>query len=228
MTIYHIILAEASLELVPRELWKHPAVIKTAKRRGKSPGEILLDTSLHYAAMKNLKNREKRGRPDIVHVTLLEVQGSPLNLEGMMRVYVHTINDYVLFIRPDTRIPKNYNRFVGLIEQLFIEGKVPPDSETPLIYLKTMKLRDLIKFIRADKVILLSEEGEKKKPKDIALELRKYNNPAIIIGGFPHGDFSKETYSITNTVYSIYHKSLEAWIVVSRIVSAIEEVLNLY
>jgi len=228
MTIYHIILAEASLELVPRELWKHPAVIKTAKRRGKSPGEILLDTSLHYAAMKNLKNREKRGRPDIVHVTLLEVQGSPLNLEGMMRVYVHTISDYVLFIRPDTRIPKNYNRFVGLIEQLFIEGKVPPDSETPLIYLKTMKLRDLIKFIRADKVILLSEEGEKKKPKDIALELRKYNNPAIIIGGFPHGDFSKETYSITNTVYSIYHKSLEAWIVVSRIVSAIEEVLNLY
>ena len=228
MTIYHIVLAEASLELVPRKLWKHPAVIKTAKRRGKLPGEILLDTSLHYAAMKNLKNREKRGRPDIVHVTLLEVQGSPLNLEGMMRVYVHTINDYVLFIRPDTRIPKNYNRFVGLIEQLFIEGKVPPDSETPLIYLKTMKLRDLIKFIRADKVILLSEEGEKKKPKDIALELRKYNNPAIIIGGFPHGDFSKETYSITNTVYSIYHKSLEAWIVVSRIVSAIEEVLNLY
>ena len=228
MTTYHIVLAEASLELVPRELWKHPAVIKTAKRRGKSPGEILLDTSLHYAAMKNLKNREKRGRPDIVHVTLLEVQGSPLNLEGMMRVYVHTINDFVLFIRPDTRIPKNYNRFVGLMEQLFIEGKVPPVAEIPLIYLKTMKLRDLIKFIKADKVILLSEKGERKKPKDIALELRKYNNPAIIIGGFPHGDFSKETYSITNTIYSIYHKSLDTWIAVSRIVSAIEEVLDLY
>ncbi len=178
--------------------------------------------------MKNLKNREKRGRPDIVHVTLLEVQGSPLNLEGMMRTYVHTINDHVLFVRPDTRIPKNYNRFVGLMEQLFIRGKVPPDSETPLIYLKTMKLRDLINFIKADKVILLSEEGERKKPKDIALELRKYKNPAIIIGGFPHGDFSKETYSITNTIYSIYHKSLEAWIVASRIVSAIEDVLNLY
>ncbi|RLG61035.1 16S rRNA methyltransferase [Candidatus Geothermarchaeota archaeon] len=227
MTLYHVILAESSLELVPKELWGHSAVIKTAKRRKKTPKEILLDVSLHYAAMKGLKNREKRGRPDIVHITLLEILGSPLNIEGMLRVYVHTINDYVLFIRSDTRIPKNYNRFVGLMEQLFIEGRVPPNSETPLIYLKTIKLGDLLKNIRVDRVILLSEEGERKKPREIALELSKYNNPAIIIGGFPHGDFSKETYALADDIYSIYPKALEAWIVASRIISAIEDIMGI-
>ncbi|HID51049.1 MAG TPA: 16S rRNA methyltransferase, partial [Anaerolineae bacterium] len=32
-----LVLAEAALELVPRELWGHPSVYKSARKRGKSP-----------------------------------------------------------------------------------------------------------------------------------------------------------------------------------------------
>ncbi|RLE91418.1 MAG: 16S rRNA methyltransferase, partial [Thermoprotei archaeon] len=49
-----IIFIDAALELVPKSLWSHPSVRATAARRGKKPGEILLDKSLHYHAMKRL------------------------------------------------------------------------------------------------------------------------------------------------------------------------------
>ena len=66
---------------------------------------------------------EKRGRPDIVHFTLLEALGSPLNLEGLLKIYVHTYSGYVIDVRPEVRLPRDCNRFSGLMEQLFQEGK---------------------------------------------------------------------------------------------------------
>ncbi|MCC6050815.1 MAG: 16S rRNA methyltransferase, partial [Thermofilum sp.] len=56
----HLLLAEAGLELVPKELWSHPAVRASARRRGKKPGEILLDVALHHSAMVGLGERWKR------------------------------------------------------------------------------------------------------------------------------------------------------------------------
>ena len=54
-----IILAESSLELVPRELKHHPSVISHARKLGKNPSEILLDNSWHFAAMKGIENEIK-------------------------------------------------------------------------------------------------------------------------------------------------------------------------
>lgn len=226
MTKVNLVLAESSLELVPRELWGHPSVLKNARRRGKRPGETLLDVSLHYHAMKKLPMREKRGRPDIVHVALLEALSSPLNLEGHLNIYVHTITDHVIYIRSDVRIPRNYRRFVGLMEQLLTTGKVPPDTENPLLYVKAKTLRGLIEEIECDKAILLSEDAPYKRPLDIARECKGLK-VAIIIGGFPHGDFSSDTVSVADEAYSIYSKTLETWTVVSRMLAAFEYVLGI-
>lgn len=222
----YLILIESSIELVPREIWSHPAVLKNAKRRRKRPGDMLLDKSIHYHAMKDLKYSEKRGRPDIVHISLLNALSSPLSIEGKLRIYIHTIGDYVIFIRPDTRIPRNYMRFVGLIEQLFIKGRVPPDSDKPLLLIKDMGLEELLSSINK-KLLLLSETGELVSP-DYVVEEAIAGNRVIGIGGFPHGDFSKRVYKIADEVYAIYPKSLEAWIVVSRIIEACERKLNIY
>ncbi|OYT39752.1 MAG: 16S rRNA methyltransferase [Desulfurococcales archaeon ex4484_58] len=219
--IIHIILLESAIELVPRELWSHPAVIKNARKRGKKPGETLLDTSLHYHAMKKLKDREKRGRPDIIHVSLLEALESPLNKEGFLRIYVHTYNGDIIFIKPETRIPRNYNRFIGLMEQLLIAGKTPPDSTDPLLYVKTMRLEDLFEEISINGLILLREKGDRRKPIDIVREAIN-KNYALGIGGFPHGDFSNEILRISKAEYSIYRKPLTAWTTLSRMISATE------
>ncbi len=217
---YFLILAESSLELVPKKLWHHPSVVKVAKRRGKKPSEMVLDVSLHYHAMHNLSMKEKRGRPDIVHFSLLLALNSPLNKAGMLETYVHTLNDLVIFIKNNVRLPKNYNRFIGLMEQLLTVGKVPPNSEKPLLYVKNMSIKSLLETIGAEKTILFSERGEKIRLNEVAERVRK--KYAIIVGGFPHGDFDKKTYEVADEVYSIFDESLETWTVISRILCALE------
>ncbi len=222
----YIILLESSLELIPREIWGHPAVVANARRRGRKPGEMILDTSLHYHAMKELRFREKRGRPDIVHISLLNALSSPLNLEGRLRIYIHTIGDYVIFIRPDTRLPRNYQRFIGLIEQLFREGRVPPDSSRPLLYIKEMGVEELIDSL-GKKLLLLSETGTLVSP-DYIVDEAVEKDYVVGIGGFPHGDFSRRLYRLADNIYSIYSKPLDTWIVVSRIIEAAERKLGIY
>ncbi len=222
-----IVLIESSIELVPESIWGHPAVLNTARRRRKKPGEMLLDKSLHYYAMKDLTNFEKRGRPDIVHISLLNALGSPLNKRGLLKLYVHTVNELVIFIDPRTRIPRNYNRFVGLFEQLLKYGRAPPGAGEPLLYVKEMNLRSLLTEIGSKCLILLSEEGVKASP-DRVIEEACSAGCAIGIGCFPHGSFSETTYSLARSIYSIYSEVLEAWIVVSRIIEACERFYGIY
>mgnify|MGYP000265223576 CR=1 FL=1 len=216
----NIVIAEAALELVPKSLVGHPAVTKNAERRGKKPGDTLLDISLHYEAMKKLPNFEKRGRPDIIHTTLLTILGAPANLEGLVRTYIHTINDYVIYLDPSIKIPRNYNRFVGLMEQLFKEGRVPPRGDLVLMYVKKLSLEGLLKEIKPTKTFFLSENGKRINAQSLAKELCKESRPAVVIGGFQKGEFSKRHLDLADETYAIYSSPLDAWIVASIILDA--------
>jgi len=227
VTKVRIALVESALELVPREIMSHPAVVNNAKKRGKKPSEVLLDVSIHYSAMKNLPNRFKRGRPDIVHISLLNAMSSPLNMEGYLELYIHTIQDQVIFINPKMRPPRDYRRFIGLMEQLLTIGKVPPEAEESLMYVKTLTIRDLIKRLNVDYVILLSEKGELVTPDKLASSILK-NNSIVLIGGFAHGDFEREVYEVASDILAIYPRPLDTWIVVSRVIEACERKLGLY
>jgi len=220
------VLAESALERVPKELWRHPAVVKTARARRKRPGAMLLDRSLHHPAMKNLPDAGKRGRPDIVHTTLLAVMGSPLNKEGLLRAYVHTIDDHVIEVDPATRLPKNYNRFVGLIEQLYEEGQVPPGGP-PLLTIRREGLAELVERLEPDRVVAFTREGEPRTIEEVMKGLAGIEKPMILIGGFAHGHFSDETLSLADETACIDPEGLEAWVVASRAIYEFERVLGL-
>jgi len=221
-------IAEASLELVPKRLWRHPAVWRNARRRGKKPKHTLLDISLHYAAMKErLEGWERRGRPDITHFILLHALGSPLSKRGLLRVYVHTIANAVIDVKPGTRIPKNYMRFVGLMEQLLVMGRVPQEGE-PLLEVVGTGFEDVMKRVKPTYVVLLSERGSKVRPMELARRLAEHERPLAIVGGFPRGDFSPCFYQVANEVASLYPEPLEAWVASSILIHAYEEVLGLY
>jgi rRNA small subunit pseudouridine methyltransferase Nep1 len=222
----NLVVAEASLETVPTEILNHPQIQKYAKKHGKEAKLVLLDKSYHFEAMSKLKNKEKRGRPDITHFILLEALGSPLNLEGMLRVYVHTLNNFVIQVKPETRLPKNYNRFVGLIEQLFEAKKVPVKGE-PLLTLRRLSLKELLEKIKPTYVVALTRLGEPQTLIQTAKKLAEQKNPVVLVGGFPHGHFSNQTLKLANEKISIDPSGLDAWIVVSRILSAYEIVIGL-
>ncbi|MEM2025352.1 MAG: 16S rRNA methyltransferase, partial [Desulfurococcaceae archaeon] len=219
-----LLLLEASLELVPPEIATHPSVLKVAKRRKKKPNEIVLDISVHYHAMKSLQGAEKRGRPDIVHVSLLEALESPLNKNSLLRVAVHTLGGHCIFVDPRTRITKNYNRFIGLIEQLFQHGRVPPVGSKPLMYLKSIELKRLVEAIGSRGLILLREICEYKPVHDVVKQAVR-DELAVGIGAFPHGDFSEKTAEQADYCYSIYREPLTTFVVVSRTIASAERAL---
>ena len=82
-----IILAESSLELIPENMYNHPAVTSYSKKFKKDPSNTLLDNSWHFAAMKGIKNEIKRGRPDIIHLTLLAICNTPLYRKKKLTVF---------------------------------------------------------------------------------------------------------------------------------------------
>jgi len=220
------VLAESALERVPKEIWRHPAVLRTARARGKRPGALLLDRSLHHPAMRKLPNAGKRGRPDLVHTTLLAVMGSPLNREGLLRAYVHTLEDYVIEVDPATRLPKNYNRFVGLVEQLYEEGQVPPGGP-PLLTLRKEKLGELVGRLEPDRVVVFTTEGEPRTVEEVMGALAGLEKPMIIVGGFPHGAFREETLALADEAACVDPEGLDAWVVASRAVYEYERALGL-
>ncbi len=220
-----VLLLESGVELVPRELWGHPQVRRTADRYGIPPSRLLLEKSLHYHAMEGLSRKWKRGRPDIVHVTLLNLLESPLNRRGLLEVYMHVVDGRVYAFRPDVRLPKSYERFRGLMAQLLLEDRVPPGSRDPLIFKAGDRLSDFVS--RYGGVILLWEGGEPAPPEVVALRAMETGRP-VGVGMFPRGDFERSTMKKAVEAYSIAGgEPLAAWVVASRIVEAAERLAGM-
>ena len=214
-----VILAESELEVMPGELVNHPLIVSFAHQRRKQPERILLDSNYHHAAMKDLADGRRRGRPDIVHLFLLTALESIINKKGQLKIIIHTRHDDVIYVNPETRIMRNYDRFVGLIEQLF-EKKIVRSEEQILLELKQkVPLKKLIEELKADQIIAFSEEGKNTNLHNYFKELKKNKkkNIACIVGGFPSGKFNCEIESIAADIISIYPEMLVAWAVASEI-----------
>ena len=209
------------MELVPEGLKKHPAVLSDSRRRNRPPASILLDRSIHHAAMLKLNEGLKRGRPDLVHATLLNVTGTPLYQDGLVRVHIHTFDDVVLEMKEGTRPPRSYFRFRSLMEKLLLER--PKEG---LISVYSSSLPELIKRVRADLVIGLSIQGEYKKLGNLASELVGKKNPVVLVGGFPRGHFAPPTLKVLDELVRVHEKSLDAHVVVARLIHAIEMMME--
>jgi len=225
--LLHLILAESALELVPTELWSHPEVRGDARRRGLSPGDMLLDRSYHHRAMLRLLNGERRGRPDIVHFSLLSALETPLSMVGELRAYVHTFNDRVVRVAPGTRLPRNYLRFKGLFEQALKVGRAPPNAGSePLLTVRQQRIAELLAELSPSRLVGLSRLGEPMPLSEVAGRLASSENAATVIGGFPKGQFTDETRKLLGEVYAIDPASLEAWVVTARLIYAVELALG--
>ena len=217
-----LILSESALELVPYELQEHPSVISHAKKLGKHPSEILLDNSWHFAAMKGLKNEIKRGRPDLVHFSILEATTIPLYYQNKLNLFVHTIDNKVIRFGKNVHIPKSYHRFQGVIEKLFQDKKVLSKNEL-LLEIKDQTFSELIHEINPSSVIGFSTNGQSSSYEKIASEIPE--NSCIVIGGFQKGHFSDSTQNEITNLYSIGNDSFEGHVIVSRILYEYEKTI---
>jgi rRNA small subunit pseudouridine methyltransferase Nep1 len=213
----HFIIAEAALELIPEALWKDNSVRNDEKRRDLGAGGILLDRSVHHSAMLKLKDGYRRGRPDLVHLTLLSVTSTPLHQEGTARVYIHTIDDTVLEFGEGARPPKSYARFRNFIEKLLVER--PGDG---LVGVRDSTLPQLLKAIGADHSVGLSVQGAPQRLETLAGDLAERTNPAVVVGGFPRGHFLPRDLKAFDELARIDARPLDAHVVAARVIYEVE------
>lgn len=224
-----MVIAETALETIPLEIFQHSS-LKKIRDSGKKPTQILLDRTFHHFAIlsSNLKQDYKRARPDILHIILLNVLATPLFKNNQLKVFVHTINNQVIKIGDNLRIPKSYSRYEGLILDLFKNKKIISKDGCLLLELNdNLSFSDLLnKHIKPDVIIGLSTNGIFKNFEYVSKELFEFKNPCIVIGGFPKGHFSKDIESRLEKKYSISNLSLEAHIVISRLLYEFEKINN--
>jgi len=224
--LLRLILAEAEIERVPESIAGHPAVVKNAKKRGKRPGSTLLDANLHHSAMRKLTRWERRGRPDLVHAFLLLALDSIANQRGEMEVLVHTRNDEVIRVSQETRLPKGYNRFCGLMESLF-QNRAVPDRESPLLEIEKMELPELLKNYESAGITVLRPERQIKNLNEYMRDtgVREHT---FVIGGFAVGDFQTDFSHVCHTEISISALLLKVWTVTSEVIVNYEIISDLH
>jgi rRNA small subunit pseudouridine methyltransferase Nep1 len=172
--------------------------------------------------MTRLENGLQRGRPDIVFHSLTALLETPLCKSGNLTVHLHLQDGRIIEVNPEVRLPRNYDRFVGLFEQLLLKGQVPVEG-TPLMKITTKSLSGLITELKkgaSDALSILTiENGSKttiemlhsKFPADASI-------PVIVgIGAFPHGDFSEDLKQLFETHLELDREVLMAWHVCAEI-----------
>lgn len=221
----HLILADSELEQVPREIANHRVIQRLARRRGRRPTELLLNSSVHYLAMRGLPDGDRRGRPDIVHICLMLALDTPLNREGLLRTYVHTRHNKLIIVDPSVRLPRMFYRFEGLLEHLFLTCEAPP--ENPLLRLEDASLAALLERLKPKKVVTFSEQGKRRRLSEVFGGLSKEDEVCTIVGGFPRGDFLSDVNKLSDELVSIDPELLRAPTVTARAIYAYEETFGI-
>jgi rRNA small subunit pseudouridine methyltransferase Nep1 len=214
-----LILVECGLELIPKHIRDHPSVKNNLS--SKIYSSQLLDNALHHSAMKKLVNSEKRGRPDITHLCLLNALGSPLNKNGNLQLFIHTIKNRIFEFNPEIRITRNYNRFKGLMAKLLIDDSINANGNQLISQFKGDLVTLTNKFTSPD-ILLLSSKGKLIRDYRQIFKENSSKNIICIIGGFQKRTYSKEILKISKNVISLSKYSLDAWVVMSKIINFYE------
>lgn len=219
-------IVESPLELVPSIIAQHPAIKAAAKARRKKPEHTLLDEAVHSAAIKTLPYFEKRGRPDVLHRSLLTALDSVLARENRLTLFVHTGADAIIEVKSQTRLPRRFARFTGLMEQLLLTKRVPPQGSI-LMQLRRRKLAVQIQRLKPSCTFLLTEGGKPTPPTELAQLICSEEKPLVMIGGFAHGAFTSTTMQLADQKVCVYPAPLSASTVVGVVLNSVANQLRL-
>lgn len=213
-----VILAEAEVELIPDDIQAHAMIRRASEVQRRRASQMLLDQNHHHAAMKDLADRERRGRPDITQYCLLTLLESPLNRAGGLDVAIHTRNNRLVFIRPDTRLPRGEARFQGVMAKVLFEGA--SQDKDPLIWVEgRMAPEQVLEKFAKGPVLRLDETGPFASPLQL-VDQAKRGDLTLVLGAFPSGAWSEPWRRAAPRTVSIWPEPLNAWAVASEVVTA--------
>ncbi len=218
-----LLFVDSELQLVPEIMQDDKQIRRIAVERGKRPSELLLDSNfMHSTIEKHFPGKSNRmGRPDIFHILLNVLLDSILNKEGELEVNIHTVEEKFIRINPETRIPKSFNRYVGLMEKLLLKEKIESPDGKLLMNIEDLELQEYLDDGKRN--ILLTPDGPRLRISEIPFDGR---DTRVIIGGFSEGKF-RSNFSMVNEKFSIYRDELTIWAVGFECVASYERHLGL-
>ena len=180
----------------------------------------LLNCDRHKQQIIKYKKDPSDCRPDILHQCLLMLFDSPLNRANLLQVYVHTQKNVLIEINPQTRIPRTFDRFCGLMVQLLHKLSIRA-SDTSQKLLKVIKnpITDHLPVgcpkyctsFHAEKVVRV-EEFAKEHPDDQPL--------VVVIGAMAKGSVDC---AYADKLISISNYPLSAALACSKFCTAFED-----
>lgn len=183
----------------------------------------LLNCDDHIQQMRKFKKDPAFCRPDITHQCLLMLFDSPLNRAGLLQVYVHTEKNVLIEINPQTRIPRTFKRFSGLMVQLLHKLCIRAGAGS-------VKLLKVIKNPVTDwlpvgcrKIAMSLHASTLVRPRELVPE--KDEPIVVVIGSMAHGSVDPD---YTEASYSISQYPLSAALTCSKLCSAFEEAWGIH
>jgi len=195
------------------------AQLETAKI---GPSFELLNSEDHVGFLKKKGRDPADYRPDITHQSLLMLLDSPLNRAGFLQVFVHTAAGVLIEVNPQTRIPRTFKRFAGLMVQLLHKFSIRA-SDGPMKLLRVIKNPvtdhlppNCIKYGTSFSSTHLC------KPNDL---IDGENSVVVVIGAMAHG---KVEVDYTEKVVALSGYPLSAALTCAKLTSGFEEVWNIH
>lgn len=183
----------------------------------------LLNCDDHQGILKKNARPISEYRPDITHQCLLTLLDSPLNKSGKLQVYLRTQKGVLIEINPQTRIPRTFARFSGLMVQLLHKLSIRAVGSTE-------KLLNVIKNPITDHLptktirIGMSGDAETVKLVDYVKTLPADHTPVFFIGAMPHGE---DNFEFVEHKISVSNYPLSASVTCSKVCNAFEDIWNI-
>ncbi len=184
----------------------------------------LLNVDEHSGILRKHGRDLTSARPDIAHQCLLMLMDSPLNRAGLLQVFIRTANNVLIEVNPQTRIPRTFPRFAGLMVQLLHKFSIKA-SDSSVKLLKVIKNPVSDHLPVGCKKVLMSYSADKiVKPSDLVPS--DLDAPlCVVIGAIAKGsvetDYTEESACIGNY-------PLSAALTCTKITSAFEEAWGVF
>jgi len=162
----------------------------------------LLNTDDHVHILKKQQRDTTEPRPDILHQCLLTLMDSPLNKAGKLQVFVHSRDNVLIEINPQTRIPRTFKRFSALMVQLLYKLSIRA-ANGPEKLLKVIKNPITDHLPPGAHVIELSTTGKLVNVDEFAAQTQVGGETSVvfIVGAFAHGhlttDYKEDAISVS-------------------------------
>ncbi|XP_018328143.1 ribosomal RNA small subunit methyltransferase NEP1 [Agrilus planipennis] len=178
----------------------------------------LLNCDDHANFLKKSNRDPGSCRPDIVHQCLLMLLDSPLNRAALLQVYVHTNHNILIEINPQTRIPRTFKRFAGLMVQLLHKFSVrASDGNMKLLKVIKNPVTDHLP-VGVKKICMSFSSNKVVNPRELVPQTE--DPVVVVVGAMAHGkleiDYTEETVAISNY-------PLSAALTCTKLCSAFEE-----